>query len=64
MLAKSVKLRVINEVARLTFRGEFYNLLNRTNFAAPDVNIANAAFGRVSSTFDPRFVQMALKLSF
>jgi len=64
VLTKSVKVRVINEGARLTFRSEFYNLLNHKNFAAPDVNIANATFGRVSSTFDPRFVQMALKLSF
>ena len=62
VLAKSF--RLWNETSRLTFRGEFYNLFNQTNFAAPDVNLANANFGRVSSTFDPRFVQVALKVTF
>jgi hypothetical protein len=64
VLAKSFRLPVINEGARLTFRSEFYNLFNQTNFAAPDVTVTNANFGRVSSTLDPRFVQLALKLSF
>lgn len=64
VLAKHFAIRPINETARLTIRGEFYNLFNQTNFAAPDVNVANAAFGRVGSTFDPRFVQIALKLAF
>lgn len=64
VLSKSFRVPVINEGARLAFRSEFYNLLNRTNFAAPDTNVANASFGRVSSTFDPRFVQLALKLTF
>jgi len=64
VLAKSFRLPVINEGARLTFRSEFYNLFNQTNFAAPDVNLASASFGRVGSTLDPRFVQLALKLSF
>ena len=62
VLAKSFGLW--NESSRLTFRSEFYNLLNQTNFGAPDVNLANANFGRVASTFDPRFVQFALKLTF
>lgn len=61
VLAKSFR---VTEGSRLTFRGEFYNLFNQTNFAAPDVSLANATFGRVSSTFDPRFVQLALKFSF
>lgn len=64
VLAKSFRLPMINEGARISFRGEFYNLLNQTNFSAPDVNLASANFGRVTSTFDPRFIQLALKLSF
>ena len=63
-LVLSKSFRLWSETSRLTFRGEFYNLLNQTNFAAPDVNLANASFGRVSSTFDPRFVQLGLKLAF
>ncbi len=64
VIAKSFALPVINEGARLQFRSEFYNFFNRTNFAAPDINLASGNFGRSSSTFDPRFVQFALKLQF
>ncbi|MBM3793699.1 MAG: hypothetical protein FJW31_06445 [Acidobacteria bacterium] len=64
VLAKSFRLPMINEGARLQFRGEFYNLFNRTNFTAPTVGLANANFGRSSWTFDPRYVQLGLKLVF
>jgi hypothetical protein len=64
VLAKSFRMPFINEGARLQFRSEFYNLFNKTNFQQPDINLASANFGRVSTTFDPRFVQFALKLVF
>ena len=62
--AKSFQLPVINEGSRLTFRGEFDNPFHQTNFAGTDVNLANAAFGRVGSMLDPRLVQLPLTLSF
>ena len=49
--------------SRLTFRGEFFNLFNTTNFTAPTTDFRSANFGRVGSTFDPRAVQFALRLS-
>ncbi|MFZ4984713.1 MAG: TonB-dependent receptor domain-containing protein [Blastocatellia bacterium] len=61
---KNFALRFINEEARLEFRAELFNLFNRTNFSAPNTDARSAAFGRVSSTFDPRIVQFALKLHF
>jgi hypothetical protein len=64
VLAKSFPLSFINEGAKLQFRGEFYNFLNQTNFTAPETNVSSGNFGRVSSTFDPRYIQMALKLTF
>jgi len=64
VLSKSFGMRFINEGARLQFRSEFYNLFNKTNFAAPEINLASVNFGRVGSTLDPRFVQFALKLIF
>jgi hypothetical protein len=64
VLAKHFAMPFINETARLTFRGEFYNLFNQTNFLAPTVDFSSAAFGRVGSTFDPRFGQLALKFTF
>ena len=64
VFAENFILPFINEGARLQFRGEFYNLFNKTNFTAPTVDLSSANFGRVSSTLDPRFVQLALKLLF
>lgn len=64
VLAKSFGMPFINESARLQFRGEFYNLFNKTNFTAPNTDLNSANFGRVASTLDPRFVQLALKLRF
>lgn len=64
VLAKHFALPKLGESARLTFRGEFYNLFNQTNFLAPDVTVTNATFGRVGSTLDPRFVQLAIKIAF
>ena len=64
VLSKSFAMRFINEGARLQFRSEFYNIFNKTNFAAPEINLASANFGRVTSTLDPRYIQFALKLLF
>lgn len=61
------------ESMRLQFRAEIFNLLNHTNFLAPNSTCGanNAAglctqgsFGTITSTFDPRLVQFGLKLSF
>jgi hypothetical protein len=48
----------------LEFRAEFFNLLNRTNFRAPNGNISSPAFGTITTTYDPRIIQFGLKLSF
>jgi hypothetical protein len=63
VLAKSFRLP-INEASRLQFRSEFYNLFNRTNFTAPTTDLSSASFGRSGSTFDARYIQLALKLIF
>jgi hypothetical protein len=61
---KNFGMKFLGEQGRLTFRAEFFNLFNKTNFNAPIVDVRNANFGRVTSTFDARLMQMALKLSF
>jgi len=48
----------------LEFRGEFFNLLNRVNFRAPNGNRSSGAFGTITSTYDPRVIQLAMKASF
>ncbi|MBN8729683.1 MAG: TonB-dependent receptor [Acidobacteria bacterium] len=53
------------ERATLTFRAEMFNAFNRVVFAAPQANISNSAFGRISAQANtPRQGQMALRLDF
>jgi hypothetical protein len=46
------------------FRAEFFNLLNRTNFRAPNGNRSANAYGTITSTYDPRIIQFGFKASF
>ena len=48
----------------LRLRMEAYNVLNHTNFVAPNADITSAAFGTIRATYIPRQIQFALKLMF
>jgi hypothetical protein len=49
----------------LQFRAEFFNAFNAPQFANPDANLGDGAFGQVTSTSLPnREVQLALKYRF
>lgn len=52
------------ETRNLEFRAEAFNLLNRTNFFAPDGNVSSPTFGAITLAFPARQVQLALRLSF
>ena len=54
----------IREGISLQFRSEFFNVLNHTNFASPNVISNSTAFGTITSTNPPRQIQFALKLLF
>lgn len=54
----------INEQTRLEFRAEFFNLFNKTNFAAANPDRSSAAFGTIRSAFPARQIQFALKFYF
>ena len=45
-------------------RGEFFNLLNRTNLRAPNGVRTSPAYGTITSTYDPRIIQVGVKFSF
>jgi hypothetical protein len=49
--------------SRLELRVEAFNLLNRTNFRAPNGNRSAAAFGTITGTYDPRQMQLVVKLT-
>jgi hypothetical protein len=48
--------------AKLELRVEAFNLLNRTNFVAPNGNRSAAGFGTITATYDPRQLQLGAKL--
>ena len=47
---------------RLEIRVEAFNLLDRANFTAPNGNRSSAAFGTITSTYDPRQLQLGVKV--
>ena len=55
----------VREGMNLSFRMEFFNLLNIQNYAAPDSLVGDPGEGRVTSNVtSPRQIQLALKLTF
>ena len=48
--------------SRLQFRLEAFNLFNRVNYTAPSGNRSTAAFGTITSTYDPRQMQLGVKV--
>jgi hypothetical protein len=54
----------IREGMRIELRADFFNLLNHAEFSNPDTNISSPTFGRLLYTYQPRIIQLALRLSF
>jgi hypothetical protein len=44
--------------------GNFFNVLNHTEFANPTTSVTSSTFGQVSTTADPRILQLAARLTF
>jgi hypothetical protein len=54
----------IYESHEVEFRVESFNAFNHTQFGQPNGNIGSASFGRVTTTRDPRLMQMSLRYQF
>jgi hypothetical protein len=61
-----IKTTPLTDRAKLIFRWEVFNLLNRPNFANPSNDVSTpSTFGVISAlTVNPRIMQYALKLQF
>ena len=57
---------LIRERYDLELRGDAFNVLNHTEFQNPDTTytITSSTFGQISTTYDPRILQLALHLRF
>jgi hypothetical protein len=73
------KTTAITERVKIEFRAEFFNIFNHANFLNPGVinngngtfagggpgtNPNSSLFGQITSTYDPRIIQLAMRLSF
>ena len=54
----------VREGAALEIRAEAFNVLNKTNFGAPNGDLSSGAFGTIRSTFPVRQIQLAAKVIF
>jgi Carboxypeptidase regulatory-like domain len=52
------------EGMHIEFRGETYNTFNHTQFNQVDATYTDANFGKVTSTWDPRIIQLGAKFVF
>ena len=59
-----VKNNQLTETVNLQLRFEFFNVLNRVNLRNVNGNMASSTFGRVTSTFPARQIQLGARLAF
>ncbi len=52
------------ESARFQIRGEFFNLFNRTNLRSVDGNVTDTTFGEATDIYNPRTIQVGVRLEF
>jgi len=58
----AVKQVALSSSARIELRLEAFNLFDRANFTAPNGNRSAAGFGTITSTYDPRQLQLGVKV--
>ena len=55
----------ITERTNLQFRAKFFNVFNNVNFKLPNSRLTSgSSLGTITSAFDPRILQFAVKFAF
>ena len=54
----------ITETSRIAFHIDTFNTFNHTQFHAVDAGFNDQNFGKVTSTYDPRVIELGMKFSF
>ena len=54
----------VREAQRVEFRAEAFNVTNSLHMKNPEVNFNSSLFGKVTTAYDPRIMQFALKYFF
>ncbi len=63
-MIKNIPVAFLGERGRLQLRFEFFNVTNRVNLRGVDGNLASSTFGRSTSTYDPRIIQLGARIMF
>jgi len=58
------KITSITERVKFELRADFFNVLNHAEFDLPSTSIGSETFGQISSTADPRIIQLAGRFTF
>jgi hypothetical protein len=61
---KNFRLWERNGGGNLQFRADFYNAFNHTELDGVNTSFGSSTFGQVTSTYDPRRIELGLKLRF
>lgn len=61
---KFFALPFITEGTRLRFSADFYNVFNHTQFHDVNTSYGSSSFGQVTDTYDPRVIELSMKLIF
>jgi hypothetical protein len=54
----------LGENRTLQLRGSFYNAFNHANLNGPNGTFTSSAFGRITTTSDPRVIELSLRFAF
>jgi hypothetical protein len=63
-LALDKEIPLMRDGVKLHLRFDAFNLFNTIQWKDPDNNISSPTFGQITDTYDPRILQLALRLAF